>query len=72
MAIVALPLSADAATPVKKAAKRVRHDLSLVKPCRQSLVTSLSSTGFDVFQEDLLPDFTRHGGEADCMDITRE
>lgn len=59
MATIAVPLSADAATPLKKAAKVVRHDLSLVKPCRQSLITSLSSTCFDIFQEYLLHGFTR-------------
>lgn len=72
MATVAPPFSADGVSPLKKATKIVRHDWSLVKPFRHSLITSLSSTCFDIFQEDLLHDFTRHGGEADCLGIARE
>jgi len=46
--IVALPLSTDVVTPSQKAARLVRQDLPLVKPCWLSQITSPSSTGLSI------------------------
>ena len=45
---VALPLSAIAVTVLKKAARLVRHDLPLLKPCWLSHTTSSSHVCVDI------------------------